>query len=103
MTASIFVIMLSCPVLLSSLYRRVHATSEWQSTGTTPNHMPLRSVRRWAMHFTPQNRRVFLIPSPPHSTFHGGLTEIETIYRADQVLLLNHRGSLNCRCTRVSR
>jgi hypothetical protein len=30
----------------------------------------------------------FQRPSPPHSTVRGSFTEIETIYRAYQVLLL---------------
>jgi hypothetical protein len=44
------------------------------------------------MHFYSPKQANFPIPRPPHSNVRGQFTEIETIYRAYQVLLLNRRG-----------
>ena len=59
------------------------------STRALPNDSPLHRVERLDKHFYSQNRRFFPFQDRLTLPFPGGFTEIETIYRAYQVLLLN--------------
>src|ERR1700684_2472609 len=94
MTASIFVIVSSSPVLRSSRRRRVgiflilpaslHADCQSYSSS--------RRGKRLSRYFSCRQPATNTIhehnPGPPHCNVQGSFAEIETIYRAYQVLLL---------------